>query len=614
MQRAGGAIACPVLDCARHRTLGFGRISHLAEHLREQHRVGFNGLERWKLEQLGLVVCADCDNPYVRLNSSHRCRGRRDPLGGDGFDDVVWDPQRAPWAVVDTISLRTIFGRRFRTSIRTSHSVKVWAGLSDILNKLGRLAADETGSPEDRRRAWTVFFLLPGWLLRTEEHDLDVTRTFVLARRLQKFAQGRWEELEREAAEGCARRRHTHISQQEREVERINALVSLGQLSKAYQSHAERVPLLPLSPQVLREAAAQFPPPQVGEYEGVVLEEGRLRAVREELCAEEEVVERAAKGMDEAGAGGSSSMRPSFIRDAVKRGGLEGIAALTQEAIRGNIPPELMRYVAGGHLSVLGKTDEEGKLIGQRNVVPAEGILHLAGRVMEAVDGGATAKRLAPHGLGCRVSGGAQLVPLAAELALEANPDWVVYKTDAQNGYGTVCRRKIREQLIKRGLEHRVPLFDAKYGQSILVCAHNEDGSVEWLEVTGGVVIGDAEAPVYFSVGIQPALEATAQDPDVTSSTVLGILDDVVIIGPPEEVAVGARTLQAHLTRSGLREKVSKRAVYSRTPDSLERFRWPQDAFQVHTISHVGIILVGTPLTVGVGGGRGRASFCRPLS
>jgi len=57
--------------------------------------------------------------------------------------------------------------------------------------------------------------------------------------------------------------------------------------------------------------------------------------------------------------------------------------------------------------------------------------------------------------------------------------------------------------------------------------------------------------------------------------------------------------LQAHLTRSGLREKVSKRAVYSRTPDSLERFRWPQDAFQVHTISHVGIILVGTPLALG---------------
>ena len=166
-------MACPVLSCAHHRTRGFSRLSQLAEHLREQHRVGYAGLEHWKVTQLGLVMCPECDNPYVRLGSTHRCRGRRDPLGGDVLVDAAWDSQQAPWAFVDSIPLERVFGRRFHTPIRTSYSDKVWAGLADIINKIGRLTADDARDPEARRRAWVIFFLIPGWILRAEENDLE---------------------------------------------------------------------------------------------------------------------------------------------------------------------------------------------------------------------------------------------------------------------------------------------------------------------------------------------------------------------------------------------------------------------------------------------------------
>ena len=157
-----------------------------------------------------------------------------------------------------------------------------------------------------------------------------------------------------------------------------------------------------------------------------------------------------------------------------------------------------------------------------------------------------------------RSPGGAEVIPHAVRLALEADPSLVVMQLDYANAFNTVSRNLIYKQL-QEHFPSLIPYFLTHYGAPTLL---QERGSTELLYSLAGIHQGDPLGPFFFAL----ALEAV-RGADVAIDMLLDLayLDDMVLCGTPAQVAARLLALQIRLRESkcGLVLKWSKCAIWS---------------------------------------------------
>ena len=149
--------------------------------------------------------------------------------------------------------------------------------------------------------------------------------------------------------------------------------------------------------------------------------------------------------------------------------------------------------------------------------------------------------------------GGSELLPLAVRTLLNLHPDWVVIKGDIRNGFGTLSRPAILKaaeavpELI--ALSHF--LYDTPAEVTFAQPASSANPAANLItSLKVGVAQGGASSPAFYALTCAPAFAtARKEHPDVT---ILSVLDDSFIIGPP------ALAFQAHATLDRERSKLGQ--------------------------------------------------------
>ena len=127
-------------------------------------------------------------------------------------------------------------------------------------------------------------------------------------------------------------------------------------------------------------------------------------------------------------------------------------------------------------------------------------------------------------------AGAAKLV-MGIRMLSEANPTFVVIKSDIRNAFNSVSRRRILEVLdAEEGLRH----LAWHAAQTLAPATTLEHGGRIWGEATDGTSQGDPESAAYFSVAWHPQLRILDAELAAVGGAARAGMDDLYCVGPPE--------------------------------------------------------------------------------
>ena len=228
---------------------------------------------------------------------------------------------------------------------------------------------------------------------------------------------------------------------------------------------------------------------------------------------------------------------------------LEVLTAFVNIALSGGLPEDVRPYLCGGRLVPLIKKDG-----GLRPLVVGEFLRSLVAK-LAAHQMSEAASALLPLQVGVAGKGPyMQAATLAVRSWAATMPeDHLILKIDVKNAYNSIHRHSCLEQVRKLCPE-------------VLGWARWSHAGNSWLylgrhiiECKTGVQQGDPLAPLLFSLGLHPAIEAIADTPELRQ---LWYLDDGVLYGRASVVAAAFVKLRAALFKIGLVPNLSKCEIY----------------------------------------------------
>ena len=176
--------------------------------------------------------------------------------------------------------------------------------------------------------------------------------------------------------------------------------------------------------------------------------------------------------------------------DSNNDGGRDLISSFIQGVISGLwASPKLLEQ----KLIALKKVKRDGS-VDARPIIVGEALLRAAQKVALALVRDKVPALLCPLQVGVGVPNGVEKMVLAISKAKYVESD------DTHNAYNTVSRAAVMRELIQK-LPELAMMFQLVYGgtSNNYFCGHN-------VECTGGVYQGDAMAPLYFALALQPFL------------------------------------------------------------------------------------------------------------
>ena len=160
---------------------------------------------------------------------------------------------------------------------------------------------------------------------------------------------------------------------------------------------------------------------------------------------------------------------------------------------------------------------------------------------------------------GVTTKGGVELIVHQAQALIEQHPDWVILKSDIKNAFNSISRQHMLHQVCNHFPDVYPHTFNMYGHVSSLV--YTKGHSTVILQSQEGVHQGDPLGPSLFSITIQPLLsKVQMQHPRVQT---LAYLDDVFLIGSPEETVNAFQDLQCQFESTGLLVSKQKCEAYA---------------------------------------------------
>ena len=140
---------------------------------------------------------------------------------------------------------------------------------------------------------------------------------------------------------------------------------------------------------------------------------------------------------------------------------------------------------------------------------------------------------------GVATEGGVELIVHQAQALIEQHPDWVILKSDIKNAFNSISRQHMLQKVCSHFPDVYPHAFNMYGHVSSLV--YTKSHSTVILQSQEGIHQEDPLRPSLFSITMQPLLsKVQKQHPRVQT---LAYLDDVFLIGSPEETVNGSVTL-----------------------------------------------------------------------
>eukprot|EP00042_Codosiga_hollandica_P053107 m.686479 g.686479 ORF g.686479 m.686479 type:complete len:1498 (-) comp58626_c0_seq59:378-4871(-) len=470
-------------------------------------------------------------------------------------------------ACVQQTSWQQIFNKNLQLFKNFPRAPALVAAFREIFLLVSAQALDTAVSPMKSEGAWKFLFMLPWLLLQRPKQRTQETPKQIIQRRIQKALRADWASLIQEATAIQQQWESTTFSAPRDPVlARLNKVTNLardGEFSKATQILTSDDKFLDPSEPAVREQVAQLFRAQPyttttqaaqGTQQQVP---GQLRILPADVKIALANTHRAAAGPS----GWSVAATKMLCMDARGR---DRLALILSAFINLSCPADLIDCINNGKLTLLSKPNG-----GVRPIIAREVWLRTLAKCVAAREQHQLAASLAPLQAGVGVHGGTEFVIHSVRQLLAARPDFVVLAVDCHNAYGTISRKAIREGLDQATTNQASPLLQQYFATFVMPPASCALGDSN-LAIAEGITQGDPLSPLFFSIGLQNALNQTQQVIDTTNADnaigfgrVFAYLDDVIIVGTPAQVNVAFTTFKATAINIGLKVNAEKTKLLS---------------------------------------------------
>jgi hypothetical protein len=272
---------------------------------------------------------------------------------------------------------------------------------------------------------------------------------------------------------------------------------------------------------------------------------------------DEEIIWEVLKSFDSTVGVDNTGLTPQHFIDASRANLPKSVITTLRDVInliiKGQAPPELQPYLAGGVLVAFNKT-VEGVVGGDiRPIVMGNILTRIAAKVICKVKKDDFNHYLSPNQKGTQ-KGGSEQILHSVRAAIERDDlptNWVLAKIDLKNAFNLVSR----EQVLLEIASHFPSIY--KWVKYMLGSVSYLNWCDEVIESAIGVQQGDPLAPVLFCMVLKKVINAISTDCALDIN--LWFLDDGVIAGPAEEVSRALEIIEQVGPKLGLFTNLSKK-------------------------------------------------------
>ena len=266
-----------------------------------------------------------------------------------------------------------------------------------------------------------------------------------------------------------------------------------------------------------------------------------------------------------------------LLEDEVTADGLFTACSLMA---RGDLPLEIAKLLSASRLIALPKCNGD-----VRPIAIGECLRCITARVICRQKREAFADYFCPMQHGVSTPSGSELVAHHIKLLLERNNDWVAIKTDVKNAFNSISRKELLQQCRSTFQDISKHVYQMYFDFSSLVALQN--GQPVLLQSEVGVHQGDPLGPALFAMAIHPTLVDLQNT--FSNIQILAYLDDVFLVGLPNDVMEAFTSLQCNFSAIGLDIACQKCKSYCPSP----AIKIPDCQLPV---TPEGIVILGMPL------------------
>ena len=322
---------------------------------------------------------------------------------------------------------------------------------------------------------------------------------------------------------------------------RVDHMIAEGNIRGAIRALTSETGLAPFDNSTAELLRAKHPQP--ASDEGNLNPSGTENTVTSFSCTKGEV-QKAINSFPPGSAGGPDGLKPIHIKDMVSRssgdaGGnlLTAITALVNQIIKGSVCTQALPILFGASLCAL-----EKKTGGIRPIAVGNTLRRVAGNVLSQKVQKEMGSKLRPVqlGYGTRAGCEAAIHSLRQHANLPRSEVKVILKGDYSNAFNCLERKTMLRKVSETASE-LLPYAVQAYGRptTLFFGPHR-------IQSACGVQQGDPLGPLLFSLGIHEMASG------LNSELNIWYLDDVTLMGDPQEVLRDLRKLQTESREIGL--------------------------------------------------------------
>ena len=611
-QRRDVMCPCPMEGCP----LATRHMSHvsLVAHLARTHVIAGEAVPAALLAQIGHSVCTACRNLYPGAGACAFCTAKARRAPGEAGSDPVPFPERPvqPQHVQPKGTSLNAPSPLFQPPLDELLQAQIPtvrhlpnACRREFAEVLGELLASLAEEP-----TWEAVYglmALPKLVLRAPNTRADSKPSNLsldIARRLRLFRSGAWPSLWTEVrparTEGPKRRPLTRSRSNQETlppsvVDTIKGLVEEGAFSKAAKHLVSRGLADISDPDVSAKLASLHP-------RGSPVHVGGDSALPERVDVGWELHPddwdtlclTAIQGFPSGSAPGPSGLRPSHLKDCLKRAGSisalkVGLRKFVQAAISGHLPRALHPVLCAANLIPLNKKDG-----GIRPIAIGDTLRRLVGKVLlRTTRVRAEVEGLQPRQVGVSVPFAAELVGMGVQRLADTveQSNWAVLQVDVSNAFNSVDRSAILlSAQVKAPSTYNWLTWC--YRENTQLFCQGKSVAVS----STGVHQGDAMGPLGFALGLEKALDM-CKDADAALPWSTWYLDDGTLVGTPESLADYLECLVPALASVGLEVNLRKCCLWGpacTTDSTMTEDGLPENLSLHHPLRKVPVVPYGS--------------------